>query len=364
MLAECALGPVAEPFPDIAHIAVLRGGGLGDLLFAMPAVHALARAYPGARITLMGTEMHRELLDRPSPVREVLPLPRVHGVHDPRGEGTDHEAARQYLRRVGQVDLAVQLHGGGRWSNPFINALRPRHSAGGRTPDAEPLERNLPFRYFQHEVMRWLEVAGLAGAPPVQLVPQLAITPGDLAAARRVIGEPELPVVVIHPGASDPRRRWPAGRFARVAAECAARACVLVVGDASEAALADDVVRLATAGGQADRIRSLAGRLSMSALVGVLARADVVLANDSGPRHLAEAVGTPTVSVYWMGNVINAGSPGRLRNRVHISWTSRCPVCGVDCTRPDVDRCPHDVSFVADVEVRDVLPDVLEFATG
>src|SRR3954470_19728720 len=53
---------VSEPFPSIEQIAVLRGGGLGDLLFALPAVEALAAAYPDARLTLLGMPLHRELL--------------------------------------------------------------------------------------------------------------------------------------------------------------------------------------------------------------------------------------------------------------------------------------------------------------
>lgn len=58
-----------------------------------------------------------------------------------------------------------------------------------------------------------------------------------------------------------------------------------------------------------------------------------MVGNDSGPRHLAQAVGTPTVGVYWIGNVINAGAIGRTLHRVHFSWVSQCPVCGVDVTQ-------------------------------
>ncbi|WP_311380584.1 hypothetical protein [Arthrobacter sp. ISL-69] len=52
------VGPVLEKFRDVARIAVLRGGGLGDLLFALPAVAALKAAYPGATVTVLGTPVH------------------------------------------------------------------------------------------------------------------------------------------------------------------------------------------------------------------------------------------------------------------------------------------------------------------
>lgn len=366
--------PVGAPhprFPDVSRVAVLRGGGLGDLLFAFPAMEALAGAYPGAEITLLGTAFHAELLrDRPGPVDRVLPLPRVQGLRDPGGLGTDEAAVDRFVESAGPFDLGVQVHGGGRWSNPFLLRLCPQWTVGCRTGDAAPLTRHLPYRYYQHEMLRALEVAGLAGATPVVLEPRFAVTGRDLAEARAALDEhaaPEQdqsrPLVVVHPGATDPRRRWPVERFGRIAADLADEADIVVIGTPDEAEVADGVVRAAhelLPQRRRGRVRSLVGRLDPSGLVGVLALARVVVANDSGPRHLAQAVGTPTVSVYWMGNVINAAPFGRLRHRVHISWTSRCPVCGVDCTRQDLLRCPHDVSFVADVPVEDVLADTAD----
>ncbi|MEV6710115.1 glycosyltransferase family 9 protein, partial [Micromonospora wenchangensis] len=80
-----------------------------------------------------------------------------------------------------------------------------------------------------------------------------------------------------------------------------------------------------------------------------------------GPLHLAGAVGAPTVGVYWVGNMINGATPLRARHRPIAAWTTRCPVCGVDCTpgiyphRPGDGNCPHRDSFVADVPVAEVL---------
>lgn len=335
-------------FPDVRRIGVLRGGGLGDLLFAMPAVDALAAAYPDAEIVLLGSAVHAQLLrGRPGPVRAVVPVPNAPGFD---GEGD----LDRFAAEAGRIDLGVQAHGGGRESNPLLLRLRPTYTVGSRTDDAPALTRALPFRYHQHEVMRALEVVALAGAAPVAFESRLAVTERDLTEARAALGDGGRPLVVAHPGATDPRRRWPAERFGAVAAALACVADVVVVGTPDETGLADDVVRVAP------NARSLAGKLSVGGLVGVLALARVVVANDSGPRHLAQAVGTATVSVYWMGNVINAGPFTRARNRVHISWTARCPVCGADCTRPEVARCAHEVSHVADVDAEAVLADVRE----
>lgn len=344
------LGPVLPAFDGVRRIAVLRGGGLGDLLFAVPALHALRAAYPAARLLLLGTPLHAALLrDRPSPVDEVVTLP-PHPQHTP---DPDPDFLARACREP--IDLGVQLHGGGAWSNPFVLALRPRYAVGPRTPKAAALTRTLPFRYHQHEVLRALEVAGLAGAPPVLLQPRVAVTDADRSAAEAALGTVAGPILAVHPGATDPRRRWPAARFAEVAARCiAGGATVVLLGTEDERPL---LTEIAAAIGPDPRLRTLVGE-PFPTVVGVLARSAVLLGNDSGIRHLAQAVGTPTVGIYWMVNVINAGPLGRYTDRVLLSFVTHCPVCGADCTNEELPRCPHDESLVDTIGVDAVLGEV------
>jgi ADP-heptose:LPS heptosyltransferase len=273
------------------------------------------------------------------------------------------EAFFAAMRRE-EFDLAVQLHGGGRFSNPFLLRLGARHTVGTRTPDAARLERTVPYLYYQHEPLRALEVAGFAGAPPVEL--EARLRPLDRYADRaerlldgRLDGRRSA-VVAIHPGATDLRRRWPAARFGEVAAACAADGCrVLVLGAADEQQLASEVVEAAGSG----RVTSVAGELDLGTLAALLDGCDVLLANDSGPRHLAQALGTPTVGLYWAGNLINAGALGRSLHRVHLSWATRCPECGADITQVGwtAERCAHDTSLLAGIGAEGVYQDVRQF---
>jgi ADP-heptose:LPS heptosyltransferase len=342
--------------PEVDRIAVLRGGALGDLVMALPAMAALRTAYPRASLTLLGTAQHARLLaGRRRPVDDVLVLP------------TGDRGAFMERARGRGFDLAIQLHGGGRWSNEFLLGIGARCTVGSRTPDAAAPQRWVPFRYYQHETLRALEVVSLVGASTTHLAPELTVLAEELVVADRALHGLPRPVLAVHPGATDPRRRWPADRFAEVAAAAAGTgAGVVVVGgpDPVDRELADAVVgrtrRRLPARRRAD-VCSLAGRLDEPALLGVLARCSVLVGNDSGPRHLAAAVGTPTVSVYWVGNAINAGPLVRAAHRVHLAWTVACPVCGAGCVTPDgYRRCEHDVSFVADVDPGPVLDDVLE----
>jgi ADP-heptose:LPS heptosyltransferase len=354
------VGPVLEKFDGVSRIVVLRGGGLGDLIFAIPAMAALKSAYPGATITLLGTPVHKALIEATKgPVDEVRVLPFSEGVRP--GDEDPDELDRFFAEmREQRFDLAVQLHGGGRYSNPFLLRLGARHTVGTRTADAASLERTVPYIYYQHEPLRALEVAGFAGAFPVDIEARLA--PADSVASPPGLADTNAqPLVVLHPGATDPRRRWPADRFAELAMACAADGCqVVVVGDKSEKQLAERIVELAGS----VSIRSLAGELDMAGLVALLSRSAVVVGNDSGPRHLAQALGVPTVGIFWVGNVINAGALGRSLHRVHASWVTTCPICGIDVTQVGwtAPRCSHDDSMVAEVGVREVHEDVRSLA--
>jgi len=356
-------GPVAARFDGVRRILVLRGGGLGDLLVVEPALAALAAAYPGAELTLLGTGAHHRLLRaRPGPIHHVEELPAGRELRAGSEDAAGHLRLVQRLRRQ-EFDVAVQLHGGGRESNPFLLEIGARHVVGMATPDAPTLERTLPYAQTQHELVRALEVVGLAGAAPVTLEPFLAVTGAERRRGTQLLPAGSGPVVAIHPGATDPRRRWPAERFGHVArAALAAGARVVVLGDEAERGLADAVLAAAVRpasvpsfSGPAQPV-SLAGRIDLAGLVGVLAETDILVANDSGPRHLAQAVGTATVSLFWIGNLLSAGPLMRARHRVHVSWTMTCSRCGADFSGPV--RCVHDDSVVAGLQVEPVIDDV------
>jgi len=193
----------------------------------------------------------------------------------------------------------------------------------------------------------------------VTLEPRLTVTPADREAAATVLPARPAPFAVLHPGASDPRRRWAPDRFALVGDALAERGLgVAVTGSGpDEAAIAADIRSAMT-----HESLDLVDRLSIPALVGVLERARIVVANDTGPLHLAAAVGTPTVGIYWFGNLITGGPPFRRRTRTVVAWQPTCPVCGADAT--ETRGCDHAVSFVDQVPVARVVELVGDLLDG
>ena len=81
-----------------------------------------------------------------------------------------------------------------------------------------------------------------------------------------------------------------------------------------------------------------------------------------GPRHLAAAVGTATVAVYWCVSLGSYGPLYRARHRTPTAWRLHCPVCGANGLQHDC-RSSHHASFVADVTVDEVLAEALDLLT-
>jgi len=128
--------------------------------------------------------------------------------------------------------------------------------------------------------------------------------------------------------------------------------CSKQMGDEAERELAARVVDSA-----AGAAVSVAGRLSLGGLAALLARSRVVVGNDSGPLHLAAAVGARTVGIYWVGNLINGAPLSRTRHRPLASWRLECVECGRNTL---TNACEHRSSFVADVPLEEVRGRALE----
>jgi ADP-heptose:LPS heptosyltransferase len=184
------------------------------------------------------------------------------------------------------------------------------------------------------------------------------VTQDDLAQAGAVLppraGER---IVVLHPGASDPRRRWAPERFAAVADALAERGATIVLSASrDEAPIAQAVVSR-----MRHPVAPLAGKLTLRGLCGMLARACMIVSNDTGPLHMALAVGTPAVGIFWHTNIVESGPLQPHLLSPAVSARVRCLVCGAGNR---LARCAHDVSFVDDVETDEVLGMALDVYEG
>lgn len=327
---------------DVRKIAVLRPNAVDEFMFCLPALHALKHSYPEAQLVYLGLPWHAAFLaGRPGPVDRCVVAPPI------RESGAALDGFVDAMRAE-RFDLALQMHGGGRHANALLARFDARLAVGMRTPDAAPLDRCVAYGTLVNRRLQLLEVAALAGARAWPMKRQLQATIADRQlAACLVPAAPGQRLVVVQPGAGDARRCWPAARFATVAdALVEEGALVAINGTAGEAPLVGAVI---------DAMRhpalDLSGKATLGALCGLLERAALVVSNDSGPLHMALALGRACVGIYWFTRLIESAPLWQQRHRAALSTRIHCPLCGEDNT---ASRCAHDVSFVDDVALEEV----------
>ena len=198
-----------------------------------------------------------------------------------------------------RFDLALQMHGNGRVINIFTMLLGARVNAGFRLagnfcPDPE---RFLPYPDREPEIRRHLRLLGFLGVPAQGEELEFPLREDDLAELERVEqvrGLEPGSFACLHAGAFAAARRWPAASFAAVGDQLARRGLqVLLTGSAAEAEVTR-AVREAMCRPAVD----LAGRTSLGALAALLARARLLVCNDTGVSHLATALGVPSVVIF------------------------------------------------------------------
>lgn len=255
-----------------ALLVVLRALGLGDLLTGVPALRALADAYPH----------HRRVLAAP---RTLGDLARCTGVVD---DVVHTEPLAPLDACLHGADVAVNLHGRGPQSHRLLMDARPARLLAFAHPDVPASAHGPPWHAREHEVHRWCRMLQAHGIPADPRRLDLPVDPSRAPAAATG-------ATLLHPGAASPARRWPAGRWAAVArAERSAGRRVAISGGPGEV----DLARTVAAGADLPDDAVLAGRTDLPALAAAVATAERVVCGDTGVAHLATAVGTPSVVLF------------------------------------------------------------------
>lgn len=258
------------------RLVVLRALGLGDLLTAVPALRAIRAARPDHEIVLATHPRWEPLVGLTEAVDALYPT-----------QGLDP------LHWTGPApDSAVNLHGAGPQSHRLLAALRPEELLAF---DCALAQHDGPvWRDEEHDVHRWCRLVAQGWSSPAEPSDlKLAPPTGSEAENAGPAGPPN--VVVLHPGAAHPARRWPTDRFAAVARWSHGHGLdVRITGSAAERDLARSVAVQAGLGVEA----VVAGRTSVDGLAALISRARLVISGDTGIAHLAFAFGTPSVTLY------------------------------------------------------------------
>lgn len=279
------------------NILVIHFGQLGDVILGLPALDALHGRFPDARITTLSGTPSDQILRLSGVADETIAVDRWALKRGPKPAAV-REMIRlaMNLRRRG-FDLVVDLH------TYYETGLLARATgapvrvgARRRRRTLEPLYTHLapPEDPSAHYVDRYLAVVARLGAEPRALEPRLVPERRDAEHAARFLDErfegAAAPVVGLNPGAGWEVKRWPAERFVEVGRALAVSgARVLVFAGPEETGLGEELAR------SIGPAAAAAERLTLGQLAAVMQRCSLVISNDTGPAHIAAAVGAPLV---------------------------------------------------------------------
>ncbi|SLN23576.1 glycosyltransferase family 9 protein [Oceanibacterium hippocampi] len=265
------------------RILVIRHGALGDVVMALWPATAIRRAHPDAHITLLTSSPYRALAERSGLFDAVWIDDRLRPWHV-----ASHLRLARRLRQGGFARV-YDLQCSGRTDFYYRFFMAGRRPEWCGTAAGASHRHDNPQRKRLHALDRFAEQLAVAGIGLGER-PALAWLDDDVSAL-------DLPsrYAALIPGAAPhrPEKRWPAPRFAELARALAKSGLATVIlGASADRPLAAEIA------GMVPGARDLAGRTDLFALAGILRRAAFAVGNDTGPMHLAAAVGTRSLVLF------------------------------------------------------------------
>jgi lipopolysaccharide heptosyltransferase I len=324
----------------VSRVLIVKLGALGDIVHAIPVAAALRRAFPAARIDWLVSPKHREILDL------VPVIDRRLVMNDSRLFG----AIRAL--RANQYEIAIDLQGliksavlarlsGAERVIGFTSRYAREGLARWFYTEAHDPGGGGMFHSDEHHVVHTnLGLLERLGVPPGP--PEFPIDRVDSAAAARVAAQTGGRYAILNPGAAWPNKRWPPARLAAIATALRDRHALssVVAWGPGEESLARDVVDRSS--GSA----TLSPKTTIADLVALARGASLYVSGDTGPAHIAAAVGTPIVGLY-----------GPTRPSRNGPWSPD----DVTVSRADVCQCHHlrqcrlKTMCLEDIQVGEVL---------
>jgi lipopolysaccharide heptosyltransferase II len=309
------------------NILVVRLDNMGDVLLTSPAFRALKESFPGVKLTLLTSSMGAEIAKYIPSIDDVIifdtPWVKL------------HESVKG-KEIVSFVELLVQ--------SKFDGAIIFTNSTQSSLPTAllcymaniplrlafchvnpnqlltDWVPDNEPYTLVRHGVQRQLALVSHIGAETSKDNLSLAINEDVSLRVDETLHamniSKERPVVILHPGVSEVKRQYPLALFAKAAEKIihSISAQVIVTGSASEKGLVDSLIHSIKIENTDKSLFSMVGKFSLEEFIALIGLSDIVISNNTGPVHIAAAVGKPVVDLYARSNPEH--TPWKTKQRV------------------------------------------------
>ncbi|HXX81210.1 MAG TPA: lipopolysaccharide heptosyltransferase II, partial [Thermodesulfovibrionales bacterium] len=314
---------------------------IGDAVMTLPALKALRKAHPESNITLLVKPSVAAIFEKNPSIDEII-------LYEERFQGPFGKLILSQRLREKHFSMAILLQNA--FDAGLITFLAgiPQRMGYNRDGRAFLLTKVIPFheddRKMHHidyylNLLRALEICAENTQPWIHLSLE------ERLKARDALSQLKRPILGIHPGAAyGSAKRWLPDRFGEVAYWFIkdTGGSVVIFGGMDNDETAHEIARLATIYGAGSSLVNMAARTSLRELVGQVSECDIFLSNDSGPMHIAYAVGTPLVALFGSTDPGLTGPVGE--GSVVIHHPLSCSPCfGRTCRQNDL-RCMYAIT--------------------
>lgn len=331
-----------------ARFLVISTTAIGDTLLGTPAMRALKETYPASYVAVLAHKGRMDILKGNPHVDELISFEKGWLSLWQTGRG---------LKRRG-FDVVLIFHGNDPWTLPVAWLSGAPEIVGYRDDTSFDflLTRIIPMPVAgSHAIDRRLELSRAVRADTNDRKLVLRLTEEEKASADdllRLLGtDKNRPLVGLQPGAARPYKCWPLERFAdlgrRLIEEFGAQ--VVITGSPQEAAMADRLRKMI-----GDGAASAAGRTEIRGMGVLMEHMSAYVTNDTGPMHMAFAVGTPTVALFCPSDAASLGPSAEQEKHRMLSKPLTCTPCITKRCNDPVCMEQFSVDEVADA-VRQVI---------
>ncbi|MCA9243475.1 MAG: glycosyltransferase family 9 protein [Phycisphaerales bacterium] len=359
---------------DFQRILLIKPSALGDVIHTLPVLRRLRARFPAARIDWLLTPALADLLRHHPDLSNVVVFDRrkLGRIARPIAAGAGIAGLLAKLRKP-RYDLVIDLHGqirsgffalvtGARTRIGFDRPRRAPHAADRRLPDSAyrhgwtgaregawmAYTHRIPIQRLDvHAVDRYLWLGDMLGFESGPIAFDLPIADAwreSVAAKLAQRGVREQPLAVMSPGTIWETKRWTVAGFAAVAKHLRDRGqTVVLIGAPNEAERCRDVAQACPG------VFDLCGQTSIPELAALIDRATVVITNDSGPMHLAAALGRPVVAMFGPTDELWVGPYGQPQGAIRLELDC------APCYLRRLSRCPHGHRCMRDLRAENVI---------
>lgn len=337
----------ADEWEEAKNVLCVRLDGIGDVLMTTPAIRALRQARPDRRVTLLTSSAGARIASLIREIDEVIvyDAPWLKATHPRRNSRPELEMAERLEAQGFDAAVIFTVYSQSPLPSAFLCYLAniPLRLAHCRENPYQLLTHWVaevePERFQRHEVRRQLDLVASIGCRTEDERLGLHVPAHARACTHRLLRRlgigADSPWVLIHPGATAASRRYPPESYAEVARRLVNEYGLSVVfsGDESERGLVDGIRRAMGVNSY-----TMAGELDIAQFTALVELAPLLISNNTGPVHIAAAVGTPVVDLYALTNPQH--QPWQVPNRVlyhdvpcRYCYKSVCPEGHHNCLR-------------------------------